>query len=72
MVKLLNPEPSDMYFVGRHHRPVFHQRIFPIWAKALGIDACIQGHRYCLHARQRTTVRRFPSSKTTRSPWERS
>lgn len=51
MLKL--PESATkptMYFIGVTTAQSSIMRIFPIWAKALGIDACIKGIDISLHA----------------------
>ena len=51
MVKL--PEPATrptMYFIGVTTGQSSIMRIFPIWAEALGLDACIKGIDIGLHA----------------------
>ena len=51
MVKLPQPATQPtMYFVGVTTGQSSIMRIFPIWAKALGIDACIKGIDIALHA----------------------
>ena len=39
-----------MYFIGVTTGQSSIMRIFPIWAKALGLDACIKGIDITLHA----------------------
>ena len=51
MVKLPNPatEPT-MYFIGVTTGQSSIMRIFPIWAKALGIQGCLKGIDIAIHA----------------------
>mgnify|MGYP000712419851 FL=1 len=51
MVKLPNPatEPT-MYFIGVTTGQSSIMRIFPIWAKALGIHGCLKGIDIAIHA----------------------
>ena len=51
MVKLPNPatEPT-MYFIGVTTGQSSIMRIFPIWAKALGVQGCLKGIDIAIHA----------------------